>query len=226
MHAYLQPLHAALTARANPEQAVHMAAYMRDRFPFLGIKTPQRRALLRVFLRTQGTPAIDELPAIVRDLWQLPEREFQYCAADLLKRLKNTLPAAYITELAYLITTKSWWDTVDVLAAHPVGAIFARFPDVGAETIAAWRRADDFWLRRTTLLCQLRYKNDTDAELLFSLIRDNLDDDEFFIQKAIGWALREYSKVNATAVTRFVAATPLAPLSKREALKWLKNQAG
>ena len=90
--------------------------------------------------------------------------------------------------------------------------------------VAAWRISDNFWLRRTTLLFQLSYKTQTDADLLFSLIRENLDSDEFFIQKAIGWALREYSKTNADAVVTFIAATPLAPLSAREGLKWLRNQ--
>ncbi len=201
-----------------------MAKYMRDQFPFLGIKTPVRRSLLKGFVAEYGLPPLANLETILRELWQLPEREYQYSALTLLGKLEKKLPSKFVDTLEYLIVNKSWWDTVDLLAGHPVATHFRRFPQVRQETLPRWRSSDNFWLRRTTLLFQLHYKQETDVELLFSLIGENLDSDEFFIQKAIGWALREYSKTDATAVTQFVAATPLAPLSAREALKWLKNQ--
>lgn len=224
MNAYTQSLKTLLSQHANPQEAAPMAKYMHDQFPFLGIKTPTRRSLLQEFVAAHGLPALADLEKILRELWQLPEREYQYSALTLLGKLEKELPPEFVGVLEYLIVTKSWWDTVDTLAGHAVATHFRRFPLVRDATIACWRASDNFWLRRTTLLFQLSYKVNTNVDLLFSLIRENLDSDEFFIQKAIGWALREYSKTDATAVTQFVAATPLAPLSAREALKWLKNQ--
>ena len=143
---------------------------------------------------------------------------------DLLDRMRRQLRPEHITLVEHLITTKSWWDTIDGLASHTIGYLFATFPQVRETTVAHWRISDDFWLRRTTLLFQLGYKQKTDAALLFSLIEENLESDEFFIQKAIGWSLREYSKVAPDVVQKYVADTNLAPLSQREALKWMKNK--
>ena len=201
-----------------------MRTYMRDQFPFLGVTAPQRTAVLRDYLAAYGPPPPDDLEALTRALWAMPEREFQYTAVDLLKRQKKQLTPDHLPALQHAILSKSWWDTIDTLAAHPVAAVFARYPEARAATVAVWRADPGIWLRRTTLLFQLLYKDKTDAALLFSLIEDNLNDGEFFIQKAIGWALRQYSKTDQTAVTDFVAATPLSPLAEREGLKWLRNQ--
>jgi 3-methyladenine DNA glycosylase AlkD len=225
-HDYLLPLIGLFEHYADPETAGPMAQYMRDQFPFLGIKSPQRKALFKQFLGQHGLPQRQDLEAIVLDLWQLPEREYQYTAQDLWGRLRKQITPEFVGLLEYLITTKSWWDTVDGLASHAAGDLFKRFPQTGAETVQRWRHAEDFWLRRTTLLFQLGYKGSTDRGLFFSLIQDNLDSDEFFIQKAIGWALREYSKSNPEAVRHFVEHTPLAALSRREALKWLQARGG
>lgn len=224
MHPYTQALCNLLQPHASAADAAPMAAYMRDQFPFLGIKTPARRLLLRQFLTARGLPPFAELEQIVRDLWALPEREYQYCALSLLDRLIQHAPPDYVDLLAFLITTNSWWDTVDSLAGHSVSVHFRRYPEVRATAVAAWRASDNIWLRRSTLLFQLSWKTATDAPLLFALIEENCGSNEFFIQKAIGWALREYSKTDAAAVQAFVAATPLAPLSAREALKWLNRK--
>ncbi|MCB8923833.1 MAG: DNA alkylation repair protein [Ardenticatenaceae bacterium] len=224
MHTYTQSLQALLSQHANAKQAAPMAKYMRDQFSFLGIKTPQRRELLKQFIAEQGKPPLDDLETILRDLWQLPQREYQYSALTLLDKWEKKLPPEFVNVLEYLVVTKSWWDTVDLIAGHPVATHFSRFPQIRDEFVAQWRASDNFWLRRTALLFQLHYKTRTDVDLLFALIHENLDSDEFFIQKAIGWALREYSKTDADAVIAFVDVTSLAPLSAREALKWLKNQ--
>jgi 3-methyladenine DNA glycosylase AlkD len=224
VHAYLHPLITLFERHADPETAGPMANYMRDQFPFLGLKSGQRQALFKQFLAEYGLPQLPEFKAMVLDLWQLPHREYQYTAQDLWHRLRKQLTPEFVDLLEYLITNKSWWDTVDGLASHGAGDLFKRFPQTGTESVQRWRHADNFWLRRTTLLFQLGYKGDTDKGLLFSLIQDNLESKEFFIQKAIGWALREYSKSNPAAVRHFVAHTPLAPLSEREALKWMKRE--
>jgi 3-methyladenine DNA glycosylase AlkD len=138
--------------------------------------------------------------------------------------MRKHVSSDHVPLLERLITTKSWWDTIDGLASHAIGELFLRYPDARDGTVARWRSSDNFWLRRTTLLFQLGYKDKTDEALLFSLIEENLDSKEFFIQKAIGWILREYSKTAPNVVQDYVAKTALAPLSEREALKWMKNK--
>ncbi len=167
---YLIPLQAQFEQHANPTQGQPMQKYMRDQFPFLGIKSPLRKQLTKEFLRTYGLPPLDQVDAISRALWAWPQREYQYVAMDILQRMKKKLTAEFIDLFAYLLITKSWWDTVDLLASHNVGTLFANYPAIKDEAVAKWRIADNLWLRRTTLLFQLKYKANTDVALLFSLI--------------------------------------------------------
>ena len=139
----------------------------------------------------------------------------------LLEKMREKLPESTIDLIEELIVTKSWWDTIDYLASHEAGYYFRRFPTTRETHLVRWRQSGNFWLRRSAILFQLKYKKETDTALLFTIIQENLGSDEFFVNKAIGWALREYSKVDKTAVTHFVQNTPLHPLSQREALKWL-----
>ncbi|MFN2137214.1 MAG: DNA alkylation repair protein [Candidatus Promineifilaceae bacterium] len=221
---YIKPLVAQMNAASNPEAAAPMAAYMRDQFPFLGLKSAARRAILQAFLAEHGPPDAQDAAGVARALWALPEREHQYNAMDILRRQRSKLDPQFVPHLEWLLTTKSWWDTIDGLAGWVAGALFAAYPAARESAVAAWRGSDNIWLRRTTLLFQLKYKDKTDVPLLFSLIEENRDDNEFFIQKAIGWALREYSKTDEMAVRDFVARTGLSPLAGREALKWLTRQ--
>lgn len=199
-----------------------MKQYMRNQFEFLGIKGPMQKALIKQFIAENGLPDLAQLDGIVRELWNWPEREYHYIALTFLDRHQKQLTPEDVPLLEYLITTKSWWDTVDSLASHNVGKLLSQHPSSREAVIDSWRGSENIWLRRTTLLFQLGYKAQTDAALLFALVEQNKDSKEFFIQKAIGWALREYSKTDAIAVQDFVTSTPLAPLSQREALKWLK----
>jgi 3-methyladenine DNA glycosylase AlkD len=224
LHRYTQAVQSLFTAHTDALAALPMKRYMRDQFDYLGIKIPHMRALLNEHIAEHGLPEEIELDTIVRELWALPQREYQYAGESLLGRLAEQLQPEFIGTLEYLLVTKSWWDTVDGLAAGPVGTHFRRYPDVRGAYLSRWRGADDFWLRRTTLLFQLNYKAETDFDLLCTLIRENLGSKEFFINKAIGWALRQYSRVDPQGVCAFVAATPLHPLSAREALKWLKKK--
>lgn len=224
MHQYLAPLIETFQQHADPETAAPMKKYMRDQFDFLGIKTPPRKKLMKAFLAEHGLPPLDGLDEIIRQMWALPQREYQYAAIGLLDRCQKKLTPNHVPLLEHLIITKSWWDTVDALAAHQVGRLFTAFPNIRDEHIGRWRNSPNIWLRRTAILFQLDYKTQTDEALLFDIIRENLDAKEFFIQKAIGWVLREYSKTNAQSVVDFVNHTALPPLSHREALKWLQNQ--
>ena len=220
MHAYSLALKSLFEQNADPPQAVPMKKYMRDQFEYLGIKTPQSVALIKGFIKEHGFPPINKLDVIARDLWSLPQREFQYTAIGLLGKFEKKVEPEFITTIEYLIVTKSWWDTVDALAGHAVGSQFKRFPDVREKYLKKWRKSDNFWLRRTTLLFQLGYKKETDFDLLCGIIKENLGSDEFFINKAIGWALRQYAHTNPMPIRKFVKATKeLHPLSRREALK-------
>lgn len=222
--AYVQAIVDLFTAHANPEKAEPMKKYMRNLFPYLGIKTPERRALFKQFIAENGLPSMSELEDVVLVLWDLPEREYQYLAIGLIDKLQKKLPPNSAQLFEQLITTKSWWDTVDSLAGTITGKHFQTYPDIQTQFLPKWRQSNDFWLRRTTILFQLSYKDNTNVDLLFDIIRENSGSKEFFINKAIGWALREYSKTDKTAVINFVNQTDLAPLSHREALKWLKNK--
>jgi len=155
----------------------------------------KRGADERLHQRTWTSP-LDKLDEVSRDLWSLPQREFQYVATGLISRLENQLKPKFITTIEYLLVTKSWWDTVDSIAGDIVGTHFKRFPDVREKYLKKWRKSDNFWLRRTTLLFQLGYKKETDFGLMCEIIKDNLGSDEFFINKAIGWALRQYAHTN------------------------------
>lgn len=222
MHPYVISLKELFEKQANPTLAAPMKKYMRDQFEYLGIQTPQRAALQKECYAAQGLPDVSELDTILRELWSLPEREFQYAGLGLLEKQEKKLPAKLIKTIEYLIMTKSWWDTVDALATHTVGTLFRRFPDIREQYLLKWRTSKNIWLRRTAILFQLNYKKETDFELLSDIIRENLDSKEFFINKAIGWALRQYARVDPKAVSTFVQSTPLHPLSQREAMKHLR----
>jgi 3-methyladenine DNA glycosylase AlkD len=220
MHPYTLSLKTLFEKNADPAKAAPMKKYMRDQFEYLGIKSPEGAILLREHIKAHGLPPLDKLDIIVRELWSLPQREFQYAALSLMGKLEKEVNENFITTIEYAITTKSWWDTVDILAGHAVGSHFKRFPKVKEKYLKKWRKSDDFWQRRTTLLFQLGYKKETDFDLLCELIHENLGSDEFFINKAIGWSLRQYAHTNPTPVRKFVKVTKeLHPLSRREALK-------
>ncbi|MEV5610000.1 DNA alkylation repair protein [Streptomyces sp. NPDC052225] len=207
-------------AAADPERAAPMRAYMKDVAPFLGIPSPERRQLSRTVL--EGLPRPDErdLTAVALRCWALPEREYAYFAIDWLRRHGRRLTSPFLAVARQLITTVPWWDTVDLLASHVVGGLVAADPKLAA-TMDAWSEDPDLWVARTALLHQLRYKEATDAERLFGYCLRRAGHPDFFVRKAIGWALREYAKTDPGAVRAFVVAhrDVLAPLSVREALK-------
>jgi 3-methyladenine DNA glycosylase AlkD len=211
----------AFEAHRDAGRAVAMAAYMRDHFPFLGIPTPERRTLARSASAGVAAPTERQLAGVARACWAMNEREYQYFATDYAQRHVRVCSDAFLVQVKYLVTHKSWWDTVDSLA--PVaGSLVLAYPALAA-TMDGWIGDANFWVARVAILHQLRYKQRTDADRLFAYCTQRASDDEYFIRKAIGWALREYSKSDPDAVGRYVTkmGVRLSPLSRREALKRL-----
>lgn len=222
MHSFVTALQQHFIAHQNPEKAEPMARYMKYHFPFLGIQAPERRQLLREVLQLHALPDKTEFPIIIRELWALPEREFQAVALDILQKYKKHFDDTHIPFLEELITTKSWWDSVDGIVPSFLGTIFLKHPDAIQTYIPKWVASENIWLQRAAILFQLKYKEQTDEELLFSIIEQLRHSKEFFVQKAIGWVLREYAKTRPNVVWEYVQSTELAPLSKREALKHIR----
>ena len=211
----------ALVGLADPERATAMAAYMKDRFAFYGVAAGPRRSAVRDATRHLGPPPDGAaLLAMARSCWGADQRELQYTAADALRRWVRLLDASDLDEVDDFIVTRSWWDTVDILAARVVGPLVQTFPELTA-TMDRWADDPNLWRRRTAILHQLGYGDRTDARRLFSYCEARADEREFFIAKAIGWALREYAKTDPDVVWAFVDEHDqrLAPLSVREATR-------
>jgi 3-methyladenine DNA glycosylase AlkD len=211
-----------LEAASAPDRAELMSAYLRNQFPFLGIGAKDRRAATRPTLVAAKTASTDELIAFAAACWEEPEREFAYVACDVLRTQAPRLEPRHLDAVRSLLTARSWWDTIDPLATRTVGTMVRTNPEL-VGTMDRWVHSDDFWLARTAILHQLLFGEATDAQRLLSYCEARAGDDEFFIRKAIGWALRQYARVDPAAVRTFVVAHDgeLSSLTKREALKHL-----
>ncbi|GLH97661.1 DNA alkylation repair protein [Phytohabitans aurantiacus] len=218
--AVMERLTSAYGDARDPAKAAPMAAYMRGQFAFLGIPSPAQKALARAALADLPRPAEDDLRDVAAACWALPEREYQYFACGWLRRHARVCSADFLATARELIITKSWWDTVDTLAAHLVGTLVSRHPAL-LSTMDAWSTDENMWLVRTAILHQLGYKEGTDTARLFRYCARQAGHRDFFVRKAIGWALREYSQTDPEAVRSFVESHRLAPLSSREALRRL-----
>ena len=204
---------------ANPEDAIHMEAYMKDQFEFLGVKTPVRRKLSKVFFKKNSSPAIDW--KFIHQAWDNPYREMQYVVLDYLQMKQKALTPSDLPKIKKLAQTKPWWDTIDFLC-RSVGFICLHYPET-KKFVLEWSRDEDFWLRRLAIEHQLLQKEETDVQLLEQILVNNLDQFEFFINKAIGWALRDYSKTNPDWVLEFIEKykDKLSKLSIKEGSKYL-----
>ena len=220
----------------NEENAEKQAAYLRHQFEFIGLKTPERRLLAKDFLKEKKVDKKIDWEFIF-ELWDLPEREFQYLALDYLHQMKKWLIFDDMEKIKKLTVSKSWWDTVDALD-ELVGHLLLTGRKQATENdstayeqvktlVKEWAQAENFWLRRIAIDCQLSFKNQTDLELLSYNVEKNLLGssfaDEFFITKAIGWALRDLAKTNSAWVIKFIEEheNKMAKLSIREASKHL-----
>ena len=222
MEIYINLLESEFTKNSNSKIALEQKAYMRNQFEFHGIKTPIRRKIQKVFLRKDMLPSRQEFYPLLKYLWQKPEREYQYFAQEFAQKYINVLDWIDIELYEYMIIRKSWWDTVDLIATNLVGEYFKKFPEQVNVYTNKWINSENIWLQRTAIIFQLKYKDQTDTQLLSSIINQLNHTDEFFINKAIGWALRQYSRTNPEWVINFVESTELDKLSKKEALRLLK----
>jgi len=196
---------------------------MKNNFDFLGIKTYERRSIFKANYEKYKTEIKADFRNIGWELFNKNEREFHQCAIDLLvKELKKNYVLEDIKLIEKLIITNSWWDSVDVVAKYLLGGYLQQFPNETYAVIERFSNPENMWLNRTAIIFQLSYKEKTNFEILKSECEKHKESNEFFIQKAIGWALRDYSRFNPIGVKNFVNATNLKPLSKREALRNIK----
>jgi 3-methyladenine DNA glycosylase AlkD len=202
------------------ENALPMAKYMKDLFPFFGIKTEERRAIFKSVCKKNQTEIDSNARTIAWELFTKKERELQYCGIEIIiKTLKNNYIIEDIVWIEKLLITNSWWDSVDTISKFILGDYLQQFPSEIDTVVKRFSNAKNIWLNRSVILFQLGYKSKTDFNLLQSLCLKYSHSNEFFIRKAIGWALREYAKTDPEAVREFVLQSNLKPLSKKEALK-------
>lgn len=216
---FLQTLEKEFEANSNPQIAEGQKAYMRHQFEFYGLTSPKRREIQRPFLVQSYLPPKEKLHAMVKTLWQKPQREYQFFAQELVFKYIKQFSISDISILEYMVTHKSWWDTVDYIAVKLIGPYFALYPEQLDTYLEKWLASGNIWLQRCCLLYQLKRKDDIDTFRLSLIIQRLLGSKEFFINKAIGWILREYSRTNPEWVKDFVANNELANLSRREALR-------
>lgn len=219
-----QVLQSEFEQNRDPARAEGMSKYMRNLFQFYGIPTPLRVDITKKALIDFKWDSIKDLNDFVELCFQSNEREWQYTAIFVLTKYKKNWNENTVELIEQCIIQKSWWDTVDLLASNCVGYYFTQYPNQLQSKISTWRQSENIWLNRTCLIFQLGYKHQTDHELLASLIKQFAHSNEFFIQKAIGWSLRQLGRHRANVVFDIINDTELKPLSKREALKHLKNK--
>jgi 3-methyladenine DNA glycosylase AlkD len=216
---YAEKLWSHLKKHENKEDAAPMKKYMRDQFEFFGLRSPVLKESLKVFIKDNGLPHQDDLSLFLKEAWAKPEREMQYSGLTIADKLKKHMTKDDIEWIESIIVNKSWWDTIDHIAKNVAGYYFKKFPEEIQPVTERWIASKNIWLMRSAILFQLGYKEKTDKELLAHIIKETKYEQDFFIRKGIGWALREYAKVNADWVWEFVQNEELSPLSYKEAIK-------
>jgi 3-methyladenine DNA glycosylase AlkD len=217
---FINTVELAFKKNSKAENSFAMAKYMRNNFPFFGIKTEERRRIFKEIWKENRDEVAENAREIALELYSKPQREFHYCAIEILtKELKGNYKKEDIQLIEKLISNNSWWDSVDTIAKYILGEYLLEFPMETENVITRFSKSENMWLNRSAILFQLNYKQKTNFELLKVECNKHKMSKEFFIQKAIGWALREYAKTNPEAVKNFVANNNLMPLSIKEALK-------
>jgi len=214
---------------ADPTRAPDMQRYMKSSMKYYGIAAPALRKICRESFADASFEDAETWRSCVLHIFRNARfREEWYAAVELSlwKKAKDFQTLEALPMYEEMIVTAAWWDIVDTLAAHGVGELLRKYPKPMAARMRTWSRSDNLWKRRTAILCQLSFKKDTDLALLYSCIEPSLNSKEFFLRKAIGWALRQYAWTNPAEVQRYVQENraTLSPLSKREALKNIQDR--
>lgn len=223
LHPFLKKLQVLFENHTNTEKAVFQKKYLKNQFEFYGLTAPERKSIIKIYLKAEGLPPFNQMEDIIRNAYQQPQREFHYFAIEFMEKYQKHLLPEHLALCKFLITTHSWWDTVDFIASHLVGGLAKKHPAISLE-MNNWIEDENMWINRTALLFQLKFKKNTDKQKLFSYCHIQSDSNEFFIKKAIGWALREYSKTDPESVIQFIETHELKPLSMKEGLKWLNKK--
>lgn len=218
---FVNVLHKKLEEAAKVDNQLPMQKYMKNLFSFYGIKSPERKKVFKSFIRDLGIPEMESYQGIVLAMIQHEKREMNYCAIDLAircqKKYSNEKDLSYIKQM---LLTRSWWDSVDGIIVNLLGVHLKKYPNQIPFMLQDFDQNGNLWLIRSSILFQLKYKKETDEELLFNRCLKYGSHSDFFIRKAIGWALREYAKTNPNSVYNFVdSAHKLSALSKKEANK-------
>lgn len=221
IHELIDILAKELNLLSDQNRSLGAAAYMKHKFVFIGVDATTRKNIQKDWFKLIN----DHFHLrweIITELWLKEEREYHYVAIDWINSWnKKYLEEVDIEKLEWLLTNHSWWDSVDAIASNVLGTYFQKFPTKIHEVISIWRDSDNFWLQRSCLIFQLKYRGNVNFELLKSLIIQFMPNKEFFIQKAIGWSLRQYSKFNSSEVKLFVEEVNLQGLARREATKYI-----
>lgn len=219
----IQGLTSEFLKHKNEQNSLTMSQYMKGRFAFFGIKSEVRKTIQKKWMSTIPVPfTSQERWELIQELWQHEEREYHYVAIDWLNAWKKEwISVEDSNKLRWLIENNTWWDSVDAIASNYLGKYAMKFPESAKEMVQEWRDDSNFWINRSCLIFQLKYKKEVDFELLKSLIVQFQPNKEFFIQKAIGWSLRQYSKFEPDEVRKFVTEIKLTGLAFREATKYI-----
>ena len=221
--AYIKPLKHAFEELSDANRALAMTRYMLNHFEFFGIMADDRRTCFKAFIQqsTQLTNEEDVIEVAI-EMWNQPQREFHYCAIEFLIAYKKLFSASFISTIEKLIIENSWWDTVDTVNSKLIKPHFTKFPEQIHAYTEKWNESNNMWLQRSSIIFQNKWKEKTNTLVLEKYILRHAHSKEFFIRKAIGWALREYSAIDAKWVLTFVETHQLSGLSKREAIRNIK----
>ena len=218
---FLEELTKIFKKHANAENAIAMSKYMKNLFPFYGLKKPVRAEVSKPLIQN-AKQSVDEdwIIKTTALLWKQKQREYHYIAIELFRVFKKQITPKSFPHIEKMVLQNSWWDSVDGLTGNIISLLVKKYPELKKE-MKRYENEKNMWLRRVAIIHQLPYGKDTDAEFLFKACEQNMKDQEFFIRKAIGWALRQYAKTNSKAVYSFVESnrSALSNLSVREALK-------
>ena len=222
-HEFINALEKGFKQQSNSLIALNQKAYMRNQFDFYGLTASQRREIQSPLLKKCHAVSKNYLKKITIELWKKEQRDYQYCAQELIFQNNKNLKIGDIQLFEFMITNKSWWDTIDFIAPKIIEKYFKLYPEKIESQIDKWIKSNNIWLQRSCLIFQLKHRENLDTHLLSYTIQSLLGSKEFFINKAIGWILREHSKTNQERVIDFVQKTNLNSLSRREALKFIKT---